>query len=237
MRGLRDETGEVVEPRIIFEDSSMLVIDKPAGMVVNDSASATGITIQRWFGIGGEGEFGKKGGIVHRLDKDTSGVMVLAKTEEAYEKLKKQFLERKTAKTYLALVHGKPGQSKGVVSMPIDRHPVIKTKFAISDNLSRTAITHWSVKQGWPDYSLLELRPMTGRTHQLRVHLLHLGHPIVSDPIYGFKKQLQEDLAWCPRLFLHAERLEFSHPGSGERLTFLSQLPSELEAVLRSLVH
>lgn len=226
-----------MEPKIIFEDQWICVVDKPAGMVVNDSTSAKGLTVQQWFGIKGEGEFGQKGGLVHRLDKDTSGVMVLAKTAESYEDLKKQFLERKTSKTYIALVHGKMDQQEGIISLPIDRHPVIKTKFAISDNLSRMAITHWSVKQEWSGSSLLELRPLTGRTHQLRVHLQHLGHPIVSDPIYGFKKKLQEDLEWCPRLFLHAQKLEFVHPKSCERVIFESKLPSELGGVLETLIH
>jgi 23S rRNA pseudouridine1911/1915/1917 synthase len=120
--------------------------------------------------------------------------------------------------------------------MPIDRHPVIKTKFAISDNLSRTAITHWTVEQEWKDYSLLELKPLTGRTHQLRVHLQHLGHPIVADPTYGLKKKLAGDLAWCPRLFLHAQKLEFDHPESGESVSFESKLPAELTAALNTLV-
>ena len=239
------------EPRIIFEDESMLVIEKPAGVVVNEAQSVKEETIQSWFAdkvkIYGDTEFARKGGIVHRLDKDTSGVMVLAKNEESYEKLKAQFLERKTVKKYTALVHGGFRDPEGVISQPIIRHPKDRHRFTTEKggDLSRTAITHWKVVRtelhpafrGEQPFTLLELVPHTGRTHQLRVHLQYMHHPIVSDPIYGFKKTWKEDLIWCPRLFLHAKYLEFTHPVSDERVKFESELPSELEQVVASLVH
>lgn len=230
----------MLDPRIIFEDAWMVVIDKPAGMVVNDAQTAKGETVQKWFSnrirSGGNGEFYDKGGVVHRLDKDTSGVMVLAKTPEAYEKLKQQFLERKAVKKYVALVHGKLAEEEGIISAPIERNPKIKSKFTIGTDLSRTAITEWKVTRQWADFALLELAPHTGRTHQLRVHMQHLGHPIVADPIYGWKKTLGEDLKWCPRLFLHAKELEITHPGSGERVKFEALIPPELQRVL-DLIH
>ena len=239
------------EPRIIFEDESMLVIEKPAGVVVNEAQSVKEETIQSWFAdkgkIYGDTEFARKGGIVHRLDKDTSGVMVLAKNEESYEKLKAQFLERKTVKKYTALVHGGFRDPEGVISQPIIRHPKDRHRFTTEKggDLSRTAITHWKVVRtelhpsfrGEQPFTFLELVPHTGRTHQLRVHLQYMHHPIVSDPIYGFKKTWKEDLIWCPRLFLHAKYLEFTHPVSDERVKFESELPSELEQVVASLVH
>ena len=225
---------------IIFEDESICVIDKPYGVIVNNAESVKSETIQTWFlpkiqslELGAlNSEFWNKGGVVHRLDKDTSGVMVLAKTEEAYEKLKSQFLERKTKKTYLALVHGKMSKPVGIISAPIDRHPKDRKKFYVSDNPSRTAITEWKVLKEFPLYSLLELSPHTGRTHQLRVHMQHLHHPIVSDPIYGWQKSLKDDFKFCPRLFLHAKSLTFVHPISQKEIIFDSTLPKELELIL-----
>jgi len=220
-----------MEPRIIFEDEWICVIDKPAGLVTNDSSTSRN-TLQSWFakkyGIEREEtEFGSKQGLVHRLDKDTSGVMVLAKTQSAYEILKKQFLERKVVKKYIALVHGRFNESEGSVALPIERNPKDKFKFAIGRDLSRMAITDWRVLEQRGDYTLVELTPHTGRTHQIRVHMKHLGHPVVADPIYGGKRY-KVDIKWCPRLFLHAASLEFAHPQSRERVEFEAELPGEL---------
>lgn len=236
-----------INPRIIYKDESLMVIDKPAGWVVNRAQTVKEKTIQEWFSekiLNPKSEnpnksqnlnleFWNKGGVVHRLDKDTSGVMVLAKTPEAYEKLKLQFLERKTVKKYVALVHGEFKEQEGVVSTPIERHGM---KFFVGGDLSRTAITEWKVLRQYSilnaQYSMLELTPHTGRTHQLRVHMRHLGHPIVSDPIYGDRKTWMKDLELCPRLFLHAKYLELTHPVTGEKATFEAMLPKELEEVL-----
>lgn len=226
---------------IIFEDESLCVINKPSGVVVNEAESQRGATVQAWFAsqitTTGTDEFHAKGGIVHRLDKDTSGVMVLAKTPEAYLALKQQFLERKTLKKYVALVHGKFKEQEGVITAPIMRHPKNRFKFTIGGDLDRSAITDWKVlkdiKRGEEDYTFLELTPHTGRTHQLRVHLQSINHPIVSDPIYGFAKRVDDDLAWCPRLFLHAKYLELTHPTSGKKIVFEAPLPENLE----NLVH
>lgn len=230
--------------KVIFEDENICVIDKPYGMVVNNAQSVKSETVQDWFApkldlSASNLEFLSKGGVVHRLDKDTSGVMVLAKNEQAYEKLKLQFLERKTKKTYWALVHGRMPEEKGIISAPIDRHPKDSHKFAVSDNPSRTAITEWRVLKEYSmsnvQYSLLELSPHTGRTHQLRVHMQHLHHPIVSDPIYGFRKSLKDDLAVCPRLFLHAKSLTFVNPTTNHEITLESKLPDDLQFLLESL--
>lgn len=232
-------------PEIIFEDDNLVVINKPYGMVVNNAESVKSETIQSWFQekysiINNQSlmssEFLQKGGVVHRLDKDTSGVMVLAKNEEAYEKLKLQFLERKTQKTYLALVHGEMPQETGIITNPIDRHPKDRKKFSVSENPSRSAITEWKVLRELSifncPFSILELTPHTGRTHQLRVHMQHIHHPIISDPIYGWKKNLKDDLKICPRLFLHAQSLELIIPTTGEKIKFEAPLPEELRAVL-----
>lgn len=229
------------DPRILFEDESLVVIDKPYGVVVNNAESVKFETIQSWFTkkysifstqYSVDSEFLQKGGVVHRLDKDTSGVMVLAKTPEAYEKLKLQFLERKTVKKYIALVHGEFKENEGIINTPIER---IGKKFYVGKDLSRTAVTEWKVlahKVSPCALSLMELTPHTGRTHQLRVHMRHLGHPIVSDPIYGDRKTWKKDLQLCPRLFLHAKSLEIAHPVTGERMVFEAQLPEELEKMV-----
>ncbi len=238
-----------MEPGIVYEDAGLAVINKPCGMVVNKAQTVKGMTVQEWFvdkfkiqstNSQDEGtEFGQKGGVVHRLDKDTSGLMVLAKTPEAYEKLKQQFLERKTEKRYLALVHGEFSEEEGEIVKPVERHPVERKKFTVGEDLSRTAITQWRVvkkyqKEG-EKFCLVELAPHTGRTHQLRVHMQYLHHPIVADPLYGFAKKIKTDAAWCPRLFLHAGYLEFTHPATGKRVSFSAELPGELREVLAGM--
>lgn len=254
MRRLWEEERKVVyssnvEPRILFEDEWILVVDKPRGMIVNNAKTVgDGQTIQGWFSnklkvesgkMKVDSEFFLKGGVVHRLDKDTSGVLILAKTEEAYNRLKEQFLERRVTKTYVALVHGEMKPEEGTVSLPIERHPKIWGKFAVGTDLSRTAITEWKVKQvlraKGEVLSLLELKPLTGRTHQLRVHLKHLGHPIVADPIYVGKRVLASDQTWCLRLFLHAAKLELLHPITGEKMHFEAKLPGNLARALETL--
>lgn len=221
---------------IIFEDASLCVINKPSGVVVNEAESQRGATVQAWFApkitTTGTDEFHAKGGIVHRLDKDTSGVMVLAKTPESYLVLKQQFLERTTLKKYVALVHGKFTEKEGVITAPIMRHPKNRFKFTIGGDLDRSAITDWKVLQEIGENTLVELTPHTGRTHQLRVHLQSINHPIVSDPIYGFAKRVQDDLAWCPRLFLHAKFLELTHPDTGKKVSYSAPLPENLENLL-----
>jgi 23S rRNA pseudouridine1911/1915/1917 synthase len=251
-----------VEPRIVFEDEWLVVVDKPAGMVTNNAQTAGGLTVQSWFESkilnsksevpnktlelrNSNLEFYEKGGVVHRLDKDTSGLVVLAKTPAAYANLKEQFLTRKTKKTYLALVHGKIEPGAGIISLPIARHPKAWGKFAVGNDPAKTAITEWQrikiydlrFMNKTEKLSFLELRPLTGRTHQLRVHLHHLGHPVVADPMYLGSRLLASDVAWCPRLFLHAAGLEFRHPAGGEKREFKSELPADLAQVMEKLVH
>jgi 23S rRNA pseudouridine1911/1915/1917 synthase len=239
-----------MEPRIIFEDEWLVVIDKPAGMVTNRSKTTRGETVQEWFESklqsdkGTElqsSEFTDKGGVVHRLDKETSGVLVLAKTPQVYENLKSQFLERKVTKVYIALVHGQMPQEEGIISTPITRNPKIYGKFMVGGELSRTAVTNWKVLKEYTvlnaQYSLLEVTPLTGRTHQIRVHLTHLGHPIAGDSLYGMRKQITEERKWCPRLFLHATSLTFSHPVTLQKMKVVSPIPSQLDQVLGTLVH
>lgn len=225
-----------VNPKIIFEDDYIIVIDKPYGVVVNRADSAKEETIQDFAESKVQKsdldeEFNSRGGIVHRLDKDTSGVLVIAKTTEAFQNLKNQFKERTTTKKYLALVHGKVEPTSGTIDAPIERSPFNRMHFGVFPG-GREAQTKYKVVKQFEKYALVEIEPKTGRTHQIRVHMKYIGHPIVSDPIYGGRKQIREDLKICPRLFLHAAHLEINHPINGEKLDFEIELTGELEDVL-----
>jgi len=183
---------------------------------------------------------GGRAGIVHRLDKETSGVLLVAKTKEAFEALQAQFKARVVDKEYTALVHGKTSR-EGTVEVPIARDPKRRTRFTVAKE-GRQAKTEYKLidyfsfgeAEGEP-LSLLDVRPLTGRTHQIRVHLKYLGHPLVSDPLYLTSRRLREDLNFCPRLFLHASALSISHPKTGARMRFEAELPSDLSLALSRL--
>ncbi|MCL4397454.1 RluA family pseudouridine synthase [Patescibacteria group bacterium] len=241
-----------MSPRIIFEDDALLVIDKPAGVVVNRAETAAkSETIQDFaeFKILNlkfkivteiEKEFASRAGIVHRLDKDTSGVLVIAKTPQAFENLKNQFKNRETTKKYLALVHGEVYPAAGTIKAPIERNPFNRMHFGVFPG-GRKAETKYRMLNYLKDlknfkFTYLECEPKTGRTHQIRVHLKYLNHPLVSDPIYAGRKQSKQDLTWCPRLFLHAASLTFRHPVTDEVMSFSLPLPSDLQSALDKLV-
>jgi 23S rRNA pseudouridine1911/1915/1917 synthase len=236
-----------MEPVILYEDDQLMVIDKPAGMVVNNSTTTKSLTVQDWFLQRNpdlknylEMEFGQKGGVVHRLDKETSGIMLLAKIPAAYEGLKSQFVERKVKKEYVALAHGLFREKEGIISEPITRNPKSFGKFVVGGDLARTAVTEWKVEEEYSQpekLTYVRLFPMTGRTHQLRVHLKHLGHPIVGDELYVGRRILEVDRGWCPRMFLHACKITFLNPEDGRAMEFLAGLPRELEEVRQKLVH
>lgn len=231
-------------PWAIFEDEFLLVVAKPAGMVVNRAESVKQATLQDWletkidFGLFAESDFKKRSGLVHRLDKDTSGIILAAKTPEVFRELQSQFKKRVVKKTYLALVHGWPKIERGEIDLPIGRNPYNRHKFGIFWP-GKKAKTVFEVERRFDKrkerLALLRLHPLTGRTHQLRVHLQHQGWPIVADPIYGGRKNLRRDAAWCPRLFLHAAGIVFNHPVSGKEIGFEMSLPAELGAVLEGL--
>lgn len=222
--------------KIIFEDESLLVLDKSAGWIVNDSDTAKNQdTIQSWlegldYPLAKKKEF--RSGIVHRLDKETSGVLLVAKTGEVFENLQKQFKERKVKKAYIALVHGKVKLQKGKIDAPVGRLPWRRDRFGVLPG-GRVAATRYKVVAnytlGSKDYSLLELKPETGRTHQIRIHLKYIGHPIVSDEFYAGRKTARDDRNWCPRLFLHAKAITFLHPQTGREVSFEAPLPEELK--------
>lgn len=238
---------------VIFEDDSLLVLSKLAGQVVNRALTTRGETtlqdeLEVRFGIkdpqqgiggrAGSG-IGGRAGIVHRLDRETSGILVVAKTEEAFENLQAQFKERQVDKEYLTLVHGEAPR-EGRIEAPIARNPKNRMKFSVVEG-GRKATTEYKLQLqydgdgGEEGLSFLRVYPLTGRTHQVRVHLKHIDHPIVSDPLYLSRKRLKSDLAFCPRLFLHAASLSFTHPVTGARMRFEAELPEDLQKALSSL--
>jgi 23S rRNA pseudouridine1911/1915/1917 synthase len=228
---------------VLYEDEHLLVINKPAGMVVHPAAGNPDGTLvnailahcQNLSGIGGA----QRPGIVHRLDKDTSGVLVVAKTDQAHRFLELAFRWRTTEKHYLALVYGCPKLAEGVVDAPIGRHPVERKRMAVVKE-GRPARTLWWVQERFAGLSLWVARPITGRTHQIRVHLAHIGHAIVGDPVYAGRqwreiphRQLQEACRNFPRQALHAWRLAFRHPIRGETMTFEAPLPQDMQELLQ----
>jgi 23S rRNA pseudouridine1911/1915/1917 synthase len=223
---------EPIPLKILYMDADVIVIDKPSGLCVHPGAGhPKGTLVNALIHhfpevalIGSE----ERPGIVHRLDMDTSGVMVVARSPLAYTELVRQFKKRVVWKTYLGLAWGQVPATEGRINWPLGRHPGKGTRISIKARNPKKAETFFQVQRLFRDTTLLEIKPITGRTHQIRVHLAAAGHPIVGDPIYGRKRPPRE----FPRLFLHAHTLSFVHPGTGERLTFASPLPPDLEAVI-----
>lgn len=226
-------TGEDIPLDIIFENDDLIVVNKPAGMVVHPAAGhASGTLVNAVLGydpdmegIGGE----ERPGLVHRLDKETSGLIVLAKNERAHNWLQEQFRLRKVEKTYLALVDGKPPTPAGRVEAPIGRDPSHRKKMAIvSAGKGREAVSEYKTLEVFKEHTLLEFHPQTGRTHQIRLHCAFLGCPIVGDSVYGKRNFTLE----IKRHFLHAFRLKITLPNEKQPHTFEAELPDELKKVL-----
>jgi 23S rRNA pseudouridine1911/1915/1917 synthase len=249
---------EAIPLDIVYEDRELIVVDKPAGLVVHPGAGhAAGTLVNALIAHCGDSLSGIGGvarpGIVHRLDKDTSGLMVAAKTDRAHRALAAQFADHgrsgEMERGYLALVWGAPQRPRGTIEAPVGRHPASRTKMAVlPKDRGRQAVTHWRVidtfgpKQA-PVASLVECRLETGRTHQVRVHLAHIGHPLIGDPLYGtgFKSKLRTlpeplrgRLAGFQRQALHAAHLAFVHPASGTLLKFNSPLPADLSEIIEA---
>jgi 23S rRNA pseudouridine1911/1915/1917 synthase len=244
---------------IVYEDDDLAIVNKPAGMLVHAGAGATDDARNRGtlvnallhhFGtlsaVGGA----LRPGIVHRLDRATSGLMVVAKNDEAHRRLAKQFSSREVHKTYIALVHGWPKQDRGTIQSAISRHSQKRTRMTTRGYGGREAVTHYAVQRKidspYGKFALLELKIETGRTHQIRVHMSSLGHPVVGDALYGAPGELRSQSnkrrsAGMPailalnRNFLHSAVLELKHPRSGQALKFSRPLPPELENLVESL--
>lgn len=279
----------MTQKSILFEDEDILVLAKPAGTVVNEASSAVGETIQQWareylarlaipkpefwqslvptdfdaqYGTPVE-IFAQRAGMIHRLDKETSGVLLWAKNPGSQVELLRQFRERIVEKSYECLVHGRVEPEIGEIAVPIDRSTQNRQRFAVSAG-GRPAVTRFQVTKryqldfdrfigaaraahlfaGRPaaqlkeqltdylDYSYLRCQPKTGRTHQIRVHCQHLGHPLAGDNLYQGRKRIKLDEIWCSRHFLHAATLTFDHPSTHQRVTFTAPLPDDLQATL-----
>ncbi len=225
---------EPIPLQILYEDADLLVIDKPAGMVVHPAAGNWRGTLVNAVlhhcpdleGVGGV----HRPGVVHRLDKDTSGLILVAKNDRAHRALQAQFKRRDVHKTYLALVHGAVSPPEGEIQAPIGRDPRHRKRMAVLPG-GRPAVTRYSTSGYYGRHTLLACYPLTGRTHQVRVHLAHIGHPIVGDAVYGRRRPSVP----CPRQFLHAQRIRFRLPATGEEVEFTSPLPADLQAVLDAL--
>jgi 23S rRNA pseudouridine1911/1915/1917 synthase len=223
------ERGATVRPRIAYEDEYLLVVDKPAGLVVHPGAgNLDGTLVDALAGELAGGEPGRPG-IVHRLDKDTSGLMVVTRSEESHRRLAKLVRERALERTYLALVAGRPRSRSGRIEAPIGRDRDHPTRVSLNTEVPRSAVTHFEVERLWPEHALLRVRLETGRMHQIRVHLAAIGLPVAGDPVYG---TVDPGLR---RQFLHAARLAFPHPFTEERIDVSSPLPPELQEYIDGL--
>lgn len=225
----------LINLKIVYQNKNVLVIDKPAGLTIHPIKSEQNDTlvnglIASYPEIKKVGDDALRPGIVHRLDKDTSGLMVVAKNNTAFEYLKKQFAEQKVVKKYLALVTGKVKDKKGIITKAISLSKKDhKKRSALLDDKAKKAWTEYRVLKSFKDYTLLEVKPKTGRTHQIRVHLASIGHPLAGDKQYKFKRQPRP--ANLKRQFLHAAYLKFQLP-DGKVKEFKSELPSDLEEVI-----
>jgi len=236
---------ENIPLEIVHEDESLIVVNKPAGLVVHPAAGIHSGTLANALAFHFQNLPASAGpirpGIVHRLDRDTSGLLVVAKTEEALENLSEQFRDRTVFKSYIALVHGRVDNASGRIDQPLARDPSNRTRMAVVRG-GRSALTLYKVRKHYQRFTLLDVELKTGRTHQIRVHLMWLHHPVVGDETYGGGRdnniqdaRLRSRVRNLGRHFLHAERLAITHPITGERLQFEAPLPTDLSDLLLQL--
>jgi 23S rRNA pseudouridine1911/1915/1917 synthase len=215
---------------VLWEDEHLLVVDKPPGVVVHPARGhRTGTLAQALAGRAGGGDDAARAGIVHRLDRDTSGLLVVARTPEAHRGLRAAMAARRVRREYLALVEGRPPARTGTIDAPLGRDRRVRTRMSIDTDAPRAAVTHFAVEQALPGATLLRVRLETGRTHQIRAHLRAIGHPVAGDPEYG-----RPGLFGLKRQFLHATRLAFAHPVTGAQVDVESPLPADLEEALKA---
>ena len=237
-------TPEPVPLNVLYEDASIIVVNKPPGLVVHPApGNPSGTLVNALLfhckdlsGINGA----LRPGIVHRLDKETSGVMVVAKDDESYRQLTRQFKNRIVEKVYLAIAYGNMKEDEGLIDAPIGRHPDQRKKMSIRTKKGRIALTRWKVLERFGSFTFLEIYPQTGRTHQIRVHLSSIGHPLLGDPLYGRKGTVQnlksrECIKKMNRQALHAHQLQFNHPHTGERVQFFAPIPQDIKETLNCL--
>jgi len=229
-----DVVAEDIPLDILYEDSDVIIINKPQGMVVHPASGVHSGTLVNALlghctdlsGINGV----SRPGIVHRIDKDTSGVLIIAKNDNAHNKLAEQFKDHSMTRAYIALTEGVIKNDEGTIEANLGRHPVEKIKMAVVKD-GRHAVTHYKVLERYKSNTLVECRLETGRTHQIRVHMAHIGHPLVGDPVYGYKKQRFS----LEGQMLHAKVLGFIHPTTGEYMEFESKIPEYFQRVINIL--
>ncbi len=229
-----EEVPEIHEPKILHEDASLVVVDKPIGLITHASPGSPGPSLASVLaarGLAGGGDPDRPG-IVHRLDKETSGLLVVARNEEALDELQRMMRRREIDREYVALVHGRPPSIAGRIEAPIGRDPQNRTRRAVDGVGSRPAITHFELLETFPEHTLESAHLETGRTHQIRVHFAAIGHPVVGDPVYG---PSSGDTLGMRHQALHAHRLAFDHPVTGERIEVTSPLPDEFQRAIDGL--
>lgn len=223
-----ESDAELADIAIVYEDADLLVVEKPAGVVVHPAGPHRGGTLSEALALrGAAGGEPWRPGIVHRLDRDTSGLLVVAKSEEAHRRLKSALAARRIVREYLALVEGRPPSRSGTIDAPLGRDRRSRTRMSIDSDRPRAARTHFELERALPSTTLLRVRLETGRTHQIRVHFQAIGHPVCGDRQYG-----APDRYGLHRQFLHAARLELAQPFTGAALAFESALPADLERAL-----
>ncbi len=243
-----------MNPPILFEDNVFLAINKPPGIVVNRAESVKGETVQDWAEekyhvssityqaclparqVSEENkDFFDRAGIVHRIDKETSGILLIAKTPVAFLELQRQFKERIIKKTYLAIAHGTVVPEAGEIRAPVGRLPWNKERFGIvpggKESVTRYTVSKVFTKDGEP-FSFVELHPETGRTHQIRVHMKYINHPILGDYLYAGRKTSRNDRTWAPRVMLHAWKLMCMHPITGAPIEIIATIPDDMNSII-----
>lgn len=238
---------EPIPISVVYEDDDLIVVDKPAGMVVHPGAGIASGTLANALVYHFQQLSGPaaslRPGIVHRIDKETSGLMVVAKNDRAHEVLSEQFRMRQVFKMYITLVHGRVSTAAGEINARIGRSPRVRTRMAVlRGDAGREAVTIFEVAERYTDFTLMKVQIKTGRTHQIRVHMAHIGHPVVGDEVYGSGRvksvrdpQVRKEIQNIGRHFLHSAQLEFNHPTTGKRIELTSELPVELTAFLAVL--
>ncbi len=238
-KGVCSVLPEKMDLDMVYEDNHLMIINKPAGMVVhpgpgNDSGTLVNALLHHDPCLVEVGESPLRSGIVHRLDKDTSGVIVVAKTSQALDFLQKEFKHRRVDKRYLAIVAGIVTPDAGEIMLPIGRHPVKRKRMSTHSHSGKHARTLWQVRERFINATLVEARIKTGRTHQIRVHFHAVGHPVVGDAVYQYR-QFRKSGGPAARQMLHAVSISFRHPYSGRRVAFETPLPADFTGVLSRL--
>lgn len=216
---------------ILFEDDAMIAVNKPPGIVVNRAESVKGETVQDWVEKTYHIFIDNRAGIVHRIDKETSGILLIAKTPEVFAELQRQFKERSIKKTYLAIAHGKLVPDTGEINAPVGRLPWNRERFGIVPG-GKESITKYHIQAYVNDYSIVELYPQSGRTHQIRVHLKYVNHPILGDYLYAGRKTARDDRTWAKRVMLHAWKLTCLHPVTGNSLAIEAPIPDDMSTII-----